>query len=236
MLNIEWLPPHTVHKKPRVRYLRLKMCAVNGLQITVPYCCSQPQLESFLTTQRDWIEKNWLKLQARQALSPCLEKEGQLRLLALNETWTLRYHATEKTTIHILPQANHCLLIQGAVHDQVLVRKALLGWLQRHAKAFLLQQLASWSAQTGLTYQQGSVRYAKTRWGSCSSKQQISLNSRLVFLPQEFIDYVIVHELCHTVHLNHSAQFWALVQQFQANALHLRQQLRQVEAYIPVGF
>jgi len=70
-----------------------------------------------------------------------------------------------------------------------------------------------------------SVRLQKTRWGSCSTQGAISLNAKLLFLPVDVVNYVLIHELCHTVHHNHSADFWLLVQEHLPQAKALRRTL-----------
>ena len=71
------------------------------------------------------------------------------------------------------------------------------------------------------------VRDLSSRWGSCSSKGTVSLNSRLMALPDRLRDYVIYHELCHLVHLNHSSDFWQLLNQYVSNARTCRRDLNQ---------
>jgi predicted metal-dependent hydrolase len=77
-----------------------------------------------------------------------------------------------------------------------------------------------------LPFQQVMVRGQKTRWASCSSRHTISINYELLFLDAKLVDYVLVHELCHTRHLHHGPAFWALVQRFEPEYLQLHQSLR----------
>jgi predicted metal-dependent hydrolase len=64
-----------------------------------------------------------------------------------------------------------------------------------------------------LTYNRVAIRNTRSRWGSCSSKKNLNFNYRILFLPPELRDYLIVHELCHLQEMNHAPQFWALVAQ-----------------------
>jgi len=82
------------------------------------------------------------------------------------------------------------------------------------------------SLKYGFEVKKVSVRKQKSRWGSCSSKGTISLNDRLIEHREEVIDYVIIHELSHLVHMNHSPKFWALVQKHCPNYKLLKRQLK----------
>lgn len=83
--------------------------------------------------------------------------------------------------------------------------------LRRRAMEYLPQRVAEISKITGLTYNRLTIRPTQSKWGSCSSQKNISLSLYLMSLPRHLIDFVIVHELCHTIHFNHSAEFHALV-------------------------
>ncbi len=90
-------------------------------------------------------------------------------------------------------------------------RKARVEVLRRAAKEELPSRIAALSRATGLKYGRLSIRASRSKWGSCSGRNDISLSLFLMNLPAHLRDYVIVHELCHTVHHNHSAAFHALV-------------------------
>lgn len=108
------------------------------------------------------------------------------------------------------------------------LKEILLTWYLKQANEFLPQRLKYWSQTIGLEFNQLKIRRYKSRWGSCNSKKDITLNSLLMMAPTWVIDYVIVHELCHLVHLNHSQKFWHLVAQhcpnYQAAKLWFKQQ------------
>ena len=90
-------------------------------------------------------------------------------------------------------------------------RKARIEELRRAAKADLPGRIGRLSEATGLKYEKLSIRASRTKWGSCSGSNHISLSLFLMTLPEHLRDYVIVHELCHTVHHDHSPRFHALV-------------------------
>ncbi|WP_281555922.1 SprT family zinc-dependent metalloprotease [Thalassomonas sp. RHCl1] len=101
-------------------------------------------------------------------------------------------------------------------HEQVSlsVKKQLELWFKQQAQDYIPARLEYWSQATGLSYKSYKIRQYKARWGSCNSRAELSFNSLLMMAPDWVIDYVIVHELCHLQHLNHSPAFWQLVAGF----------------------
>jgi len=99
--------------------------------------------------------------------------------------------------------------------------------LRRKAQSVLPTQLAKLAVLHGFKYTDVKIRKSRSRWGSCSSKKIINLSFYLLLLPEHLIEYVLLHELCHTVHLNHSPAFWALLNQCTQNkAREFRRELR----------
>ena len=103
--------------------------------------------------------------------------------------------------------------------------------LQKRAKAYLPYRLAFLAQKHGFEYSLGKLGLRKTRWGSCTSNKVISLNIALMTLsdgdrPSELIDYVIIHELCHTRHMNHSRNFWEEVAKYDPDFKIHRKKLK----------
>ncbi len=112
-------------------------------------------------------------------------------------------------------------------------RAFLLQWLQKRARALLVPRLEELAALHGFSYQRAQVRCQRTRWGSCSRRGTISLNAKLLLLEPHLVDYVLLHELCHTVVPNHSAGFWTLVAAYDPQCMQHRRELRQAEKSVP---
>lgn len=164
-----------------------------------------------------------------------------IELRSLIQTWQISYDFGQPSPSVRRSMSIHSaypnLLIQGPVQDPTLQYAAtqdlLRRWLRDQARTFLPQWLRSISQKTGLGYAKVTIRSQKTIWGSCSAKGAINLNDRLLFLPPELVDYVLVHELCHTRHLNHSRQFWALVHTKDPDYGVHEAGLQKAWAYIP---
>ena len=97
------------------------------------------------------------------------------------------------------------------------VKQQLQQWFIEQANFVLSTRIETLQKITGITMQSLKIRHYKSRWGSCDAKHRINLNWLLVMAPPTVIDYVIIHELCHIKHLNHSTKFWQLVKRFYPN-------------------
>jgi predicted metal-dependent hydrolase len=109
---------------------------------------------------------------------------------------------------------------------QVWLQKVIEEALRKSAKTILPQRLSALSVQYALPFQEVKINSGRSRWGSCSARKVINLSCFMLLLPQHLIDYILLHELCHTREMNHSNRFWALLNGLtDGNALALRKEL-----------
>lgn len=230
------LPDYQVRESARARHVSLRVSFQGALEVVVPTGFDRAEIPDILDRRRDWIAKTLKRIERQQAALPVehlAEKPTALELRSRQETWQIHYADQPGRTLTLTQSAPQALTLAGAVEDGVAVRELLRSWLQRKARSEFAPWLQTLSQRCDLAYSRLSVRGQTTRWGSCSSKQAISLNYKLLFLPPSMVEYVLIHELCHTVHMNHSPAFWALVRRYCAGCDRAKADLKQAWQYVP---
>lgn len=99
--------------------------------------------------------------------------------------------------------------------------------LRKEARARLTELTERWANRIGVSYGNISIRGQKTRWGSCSSKGNLNYNYLLMLCPDEIVEYVVIHELCHRIHMNHSMKFWEKIEEYCPQHKQARKWLKQ---------
>lgn len=224
---------YTVRKNHRARRVILRMSMDKGLVLTVPVRFNQKSIPRILDEHRDWITESFLQMKnAAEKRAGTLP--DQITLTALNETWHIRYLHSDGAKIRLTTPEDKKLLIRGDTTDTASCHRLLTRWIRKKACILLTDCLQSESLAAGLPYHQFLLRGQKTRWGSCNSNRCISLNFKLIFLSLSLVRHVVLHELAHTEHLNHSAHFWRLLATLDPNWKENRIALRRLKKENPV--
>ncbi len=221
---------------PRARRVRLVLRADGALEVVVPRRFDKRAVPGIVEAKRDWVERTRLKLEARRRELPADPPRlpDRIMLGALGEEWTVEYRlAASGAARTAVRESSGRLIVTGSAGDPAACRAALCRWLTRAARRSLPQWLDELAADHRLPYGAASIRQQRTRWGSCSRHGTISLNARLLFLPPRLVEYVLLHELCHTTELNHSPRFWALLEKHDAACQTHRKELRGAKTVLP---
>ncbi|MGA7932679.1 MAG: SprT family zinc-dependent metalloprotease [Kovacikia sp.] len=231
------LPNYTVRESRRAKHVSLKISMAGSLEIIVPPGFDQKHIPDILQRKQPWIDRIIQRMQDRQALAGVETSEAlpqQILLRAIAEIWQVEYHTTPLPGIRVTEQPSFKLALFGNIDDQETCKIALQRWVSRKAHGHLVPWLKSVSKELRLPFEQTLIRKQKTRWGSCSSSKTISINCKLLFLPNNLVRYVFIHELCHTVHLNHSSRFWNLVGKYEPYYQQIDNSLRDARCYVPL--
>jgi predicted metal-dependent hydrolase len=228
--------PYILRISEKAKHVRFQVSVEKGLEVVVPKRFNASEVPLLVEKNSRWIERAFRKAKAFQELigpAPVWRMPEEITFPALDLSWRVLTHRGDSEWVTMRETSATTLVVRGATDDASICQIALKRWLTRKAEEHLLLWLRQVSDKTGLSYAAASIRQQRTRWGSCSSRRLISLNARLLFLPPNLVTYVLVHELCHTRHLNHSQRFWRLVEFYLPDYRKFDRQLRDGGRYIP---
>jgi predicted metal-dependent hydrolase len=228
--------PYILRISQKAKHVRFQVSMEKGLEIVVPKRFSASRIPALVDENSRWIERAFQKAKASQGLiGPVSDWQvpEEITSIALDLAWRVSTRQDDRKGVVVRETSATTLLLHGPTDDAAACQTALKVWLSQTAKSHLIPWLKRVSNETGLSYSSVAIRQQKTRWGSCSSRRLISLNARLLFLPADLVTYVLVHELCHTKHLNHSSRFWRLLESYLPDYRQLDRQLRMGDRYMP---
>jgi predicted metal-dependent hydrolase len=204
--------PQEIEVRPsrRARRLTVRVYPGGRVEVTVPMGTRPDAVERFVAKHRTWIEERVadFRLRTPPALQPLPER---VQLRALGEEWQVRYDADLRGGW--LTEAEGLVRIAGCPSRPTATRERLREWLVDQGYRGLAPWLGRVAVARGFRFDRAQIRRQKTRWGSCSRRGTISLNVCLLFQRPEVVEYLFVHELSHTKHMDHSPRFWRLVEQ-----------------------
>ena len=200
--------------------------------VRAPYYLPATTIDVFIKDKSAWL---LTKIAEHQTRPQRFDFTQGSRLLFLGEHFMLNIFLAHKPSVFInnsllsetdsfddskpsLRQLN--VIISNKTHDKLIdplakakqVKKQLEKYFKQQAEQLIIERLECISQQTSLIPKKINIRQYQARWGSCNNRGEVSFNYLLIMTPIFVIDYVIVHELCHLVHLNHSKDFWLLVE------------------------
>jgi predicted metal-dependent hydrolase len=205
---------YRIRTSPRARNVRLQLSIREGLTVVVPLDFDLRRIPAIVEKKRTWIEahlRRFTDIPGAVVRAPVVALPETLELPALDESWCIEYRPTNTRIVGVLIDQPGRITVYGAVHDHDACREVLKRWLHLRTREELVPWLARLAGQSGFKFNEALIRGQKTRWASCSSKGTISLSFKLLFLERDFVRCVLLHELCHTVCMNHSPRFWALL-------------------------
>lgn len=186
--------------------------SINGrIRVTIPYYSPDFAVKRLIRENRETIREMLKKYnQSNSYYNGQLIGKSHTLLIQNANTNQIDVYIENNYIIANLPKDTNInsLLVQNEI------RKIVLKILKKQAKAYLPRRITFLAEKYNFEFTKLRLSHTRTRWGSCSSSGTISLNIALMNLPMHLIDYVIIHELCHTRQMNHSQLFWKEVEQY----------------------
>ncbi len=193
--------------------------------VRAPYHCSEARIFAFLEEKQAWILKQKAKIEGAGIRLPSENLEGfeffllgKKHILRLTDEKNIRYDG--ENAVVYLPK-------DGA-------RERLVKWLKENAKRIFTAVTAQKAREMQTEYTSVQVNSARGRWGSCSAKNALHYSFRLIYAPKDVVEYVVIHELAHTKHKNHSKDFWAEVAKYAPDWKRKRNWLKERGALMEV--
>ena len=187
------------------------------LIVKAPLYARKEKIDNLVLSKKDWILEKQQEIRTQLAAYPKHKFVKGERFLVLGFYYLLDFQPVKKCCI-----SENKLVVPDKLKKDA--KSAVVKWYKSKAKKFLFEKADYFSAITGFTFSFEKADYfsaitgftfsklslsgATSRWGSCSSKNSINLNFKLLMCPEKIIDYVVVHELCHIKHKNHKKEFW----------------------------
>ena len=209
--------PYVFKRVPRRRHVHILVNDAGMLEVRAPWRFSLRKAREVLRENAEWVLGSLDTVRERLAGRPRLITgtrlpllDGSLRLEVRPRAQIDLFECSRPSRGRVERRGTALRVSTASLRDDEL-RALIERWYRREAVSYLPGRVEHYASQLGARPSRVTVRGQRSRWGSCSGKGTVSLNWRLMMVPSALADYVVVHELCHLRHMNHSPQFWAMV-------------------------
>ena len=232
---------HYVFKRvPRRRHVHILVDDEGTIEVRAPCRFSVRKAREMLRENADWVLSAVDTVRARLAQRPRLVTGTHLPLL---DGW-VRLEVRQRAQIDLFECARPwrgraerrgtVLRVGTASLGEVELRALIERWYRREAATHLAERVEHYAPRLGVRPSGVTIRGQRSRWGSCSARGTLSLNWRLMMVPSALADYVVVHELCHLRHMDHSPRFWAMVGGVVPDHRERRRSLNALQGRLPL--
>lgn len=206
--------------------ISMKISESCDIIISAPLFISDEKIKEILKEKEIWIAHK-----LKQIENTIREKADFTKgVMLLGKRYNINIHNVKYNSLKIIfDKSNFNIYIPESLTNEDKLRSIkdlLVKWYKQQARRIFIERVNYYSRMLKVSPKRMAVKDQKSRWGSCSSKGNINLNYRLIMAPIEIIDYVVVHELCHLVHLNHSKEFWKLVEEILPDYIKCKEWLK----------
>ncbi|NEM96074.1 M48 family metallopeptidase [Pontibacter burrus] len=227
-VHIDGIGKVLIERSDKAKRISISVRPLKGVRVAVPPHISFDKAEQLIYTKADWIREHQQRMKEQETKVTVYDADTEFR----TKFHKLRLLTHAQYTMRCVIEDGYINVFYPAFKDasepevQKFIRKSVEEAYRKEAKEYLPQRVAFFAERFGFSYQNVFIKNAKSRWGSCSHTNNINLNLHLMRLPDALCDYVILHELAHTVEKNHGPRFWKLLEKICGNSKALDKKLK----------
>lgn len=201
------LPVNYILVRKEVKHARLRVSEDGKVRIIAPHSFSEDDISSLLTKKAKWIAQN---VKYFESMSKIELQRNQLLLFGNRYNY---FYDTSFSQKVIINDEHKTITAKRDLTDPVIQES----WYRNVSKKHLTNRIEQLSKKLNFPYNKLYIREERNKWGNCSTRKNISLNWKLIKAPEYVIDYIIIHELLHTVVMSHTKKFWTLLKSYYPN-------------------
>lgn len=205
--------------KSKRKTISIQVKADGSVVVKAPVFLSNGEIQKFVMEKENWIVRKQQEMRERNASVKKIGYTDGEMMLFQGRSYVLQVikHSFVKAARITVKNEESILLVEipsdGNVQvESDAVRSVILNWYVTQAAELIPQRVKYFHQYSPEEIHNVTIKDQKTRWGSCSSKHNLNFNWRLILVPSEVLDYVVVHEISHLRHMNHSKEFWKEVE------------------------
>ena len=229
-LQLQW--PVEVRRSARRRTLEVRVTWDNRVRVLCPMILNDAQIADFVSAKSGWIESK-LRINASKINGSSQIITAGSVLFFRGQTLTLVATQAERTAI-TLDQAR--LIVKAPGNSSEALNALLRDWFYQRAREILLERTEFYSQVLGHQPTKITFKVYRSMWGRCNASGAIAFDWRIVMAPDSVIEYLVVHELCHLTHFDHSSSFWDLVESVKPDFRESKSWLRANAGWIKQMF
>lgn len=200
-------------KRSKRKTACLRIQPDGSVEVRGPYLMSDAFVRSFVESKAEWIIQKRKEVAKYQSKKLTHTYQSGDKFLYLGQEYVLALVAAGRKRVELdrMTECENRLILYTTSFEPKAIEKQVKEWYKKQATGYIASRVHYFSAMISEIYTGIVMENRKGRWGSCSSKGELTFNWRLIMAPPEIIDYVVVHELCHLKHMDHSPVYWKAV-------------------------
>lgn len=208
----------------RARRATLRVKPGHLIKLSLPYGVRRSQIEEWVLSKADWILKKHEMLESFTQIPEIAFVEGAPIPFAGGR---LVIKSSDLKSVEI--SDTNILIPARLINDEVKVRKAIFKWYQEQALIALNESVSNYCSHLGVRAKSIRLKNYRSRWGACSSKGELIFNWQIILFERQLFEYVVAHEVCHLIEMNHSSKFYSILNQLGFDKSEMHRQFKNLK-------